>query len=47
MVKFFGRKDVFAVDLNEIGLADKIIGLYEELIAGAGAVRAVLRKYLC
>lgn len=45
-VKFLGRKDVFAVDLNEIGLADKVIGLFEELIAGEGAVRATLRKYL-
>lgn len=46
IVKFLGRKDVFAVDLNEICLADKIIGLFEELIADKGSVRETLRKYL-
>lgn len=44
VVKLLGRKDVFAVDLNEIGLAEKIIGIFEELIKGPGAVREVLTK---
>ena len=37
--KLLARKDVFAVDLNEIGLADRIIRLFEELVKGPGAVR--------
>ncbi len=41
-VKLLGRSDVFGVDLNEIGLADKIIGLFEELIKGPGAVRKMV-----
>lgn len=43
--KILSRKDIFAVDFNEVGLADKVIGMLEELIAGQGAVRGVLRKY--
>ncbi len=40
------RKDIFGVDLYEAGLADKVCGYFEELTAGRGAVRAVLKKYL-
>jgi len=42
VAKLLARKDVFAVDINEIGLADRIIGLFEELIKGTGAVRKVV-----
>lgn len=37
---------LFASDLVEIGLADKIIGMFQELIAGPGAVRSTLHKYM-
>ncbi len=38
--------NIFGVNLYEAGLADKVDGLYRELSAGPGAVRAVLKKYL-
>lgn len=37
---------IFGVDLFEAGLADKVLGYFEELVQGPGAVRATLRKYL-
>lgn len=37
---------IFGVDLFEAGLADKVLGYFEELIQGPGAVRATLKKYL-
>lgn len=37
---------IFGVDLYECGLAGKVIGYLKELIAGPGAVRATLQKYL-
>ncbi len=37
---------IFAVDLTRVGLADKVESLAAELIAGPGAVRATLKKYL-
>ena len=37
---------IFAVDLYECDLADKVIGCFIELMAGPGAVRATLRKYV-
>ena len=37
---------IFAVDLYECGLAGKVIGYFTELMAGAGAVRATIRKYI-
>ncbi|MCD8336798.1 MAG: mannitol dehydrogenase family protein [Lachnospiraceae bacterium] len=40
------RTDIFGVDLYEIGLADTVIGYFRELIAGTGAVRATLEKYV-
>jgi fructuronate reductase len=44
--KLFSRKDVFAVDLYEVGLGEKIEGMVKELYAGPGAVRATLHKYV-
>ena len=38
------NKSIFGVDLVEAGLAGKVIGYYEELTAGVGAVRATLHK---
>lgn len=37
---------IFAVNLYEVGLGEKIEGMFRELIAGKGAVRKTLRKYL-
>lgn len=37
---------IFAVDLYECGLSEKIIGYFRELMAGPGAVRATLKKYV-
>ncbi len=37
---------IFGVDLYECGLADKVIGYFEEMTAGPGAVRKTLEKYV-
>ena len=37
---------VFAVDLYECGLAGKVIDYFKELMAGPGAVRVTLKKYV-
>jgi fructuronate reductase len=39
-------KTIFGVDLEEAGLSDLILEYFEQLIAGKGAVRATLKKYL-
>lgn len=40
------NKSIFGVDLFEAGLAGKVLGYFEELVKGPGAVRATLEKYL-
>ena len=42
----YSRKDVFGVDLYEVGLGQQIEGMVKELFAGNGAVRATLHKYV-
>ena len=42
----YTRKDVFGVDLYEVGLGEKIEGMVAELYAGPGAVRKTLHKYV-
>ena len=37
---------LFGVDLKKVGLSDKVEGMLAEMIAGPGAVRATLKKYL-
>lgn len=37
-------KEIFGVDLYEIGMAEKVCGYFRELIAGPGAVREILKK---
>lgn len=37
---------IFAVNLYEAGLGEKIEGMFAELIAGKGAVRRTLKKYV-
>jgi len=40
------NKTIFGVDLVEAGLSDKVVGYFAELIAGPGAVRKTLHKYV-
>ena len=40
------NKAIFGVDLYEVGLADLTVQYFTELIAGPGAVRATLKKYV-
>ena len=42
----YSRKDVFAVDLYEAGLGERIEAMAAELFAGPGAVRRTLHKYV-
>lgn len=37
---------IFGVNLYEVGMADKVCGYFSELIAGKGAVRATLKRYV-
>ena len=37
---------IFGVNLYEVGLAETVIGYFREMIAGPGAVRATLEKYV-
>nr|WP_297763502.1 mannitol dehydrogenase family protein [uncultured Butyrivibrio sp.] len=37
---------IFGVDLEKVGLADRVISYFVELIAGTGAVRKTLEKYV-
>lgn len=46
LTEILSNKVLFGSDLNEIGLAEKIEGMFKELIAGPGAVRATLHKYM-
>lgn len=40
------RQDIFGIDLYEIGLADKVVDSFKELITGKGAVRETLKRKL-
>ncbi|EJX03771.1 mannitol dehydrogenase family protein [gut metagenome] len=40
------NKEIFGVNLVEIGMADTVCSYFEEMIAGVGAVRATLEKYV-
>lgn len=44
--QLYSRKDIFAVDLYEIGLGERIEALVKELFAAKGAVRSTLHKYV-
>ena len=37
---------IFGVNLYEVGMVDMVCGYFKELIAGKGAVRATLKKYV-
>ncbi len=40
------NEKIFGVNLKEAGLADRVVGYFLELIAGPGAVRSTLKKYV-
>ncbi len=40
------NEKIFAVNLYELGLGEKIEGMFIEMMAGKGAVRETLKKYL-
>lgn len=40
------NKNLFGVNLQEIGLSGKIEAMFKEMLNGSGAVRATLQKYL-
>ena len=40
------NRAIFGVDLYEAGMADVVVGYFKELIAGPGAIRATLKKYV-
>lgn len=44
--KLYSRTDIFAVDLYQVGLGEKIEAMAAELFAGPGAVRKTLHKYV-
>jgi fructuronate reductase len=44
--RLYTRRDVFGVDLYEIGLGAQIEGMVRQLYAAPGAVRATLHKYV-
>ena len=39
-------KQIFGVDLYEVGLAELVIQYLKEMTCGVGAVRATLKKYV-
>ena len=40
------NEKIFGVNLYEVGMADKVCGYFADMIAGPGAVRATLKKYV-
>jgi fructuronate reductase len=46
IVPILKMKEIWGVDLFETGLADTVSGYFKELIAGPGAVRKTLEKYV-
>ena len=44
--ELLSNEKIFGVNLYEVGLADKVLGYFNELIAGEGAVRKTLKKYV-
>ncbi len=40
------NKAIFGVDLYEVGMAELVCGYFKEMIAGIGAVRETLKKYV-
>lgn len=46
LAPILSNKEIFVVDLSEVGLAGKVESLFAELNAGPGAVAATIKKYV-
>ena len=46
LTPILANETIFGVDLVRLGLADKVIGMVREELAGVGAVRATLHRYV-
>lgn len=46
LTEILSNKNIFGSNLYEVGLGQKVEGYFSELIAGEGAVRNVLKKYV-
>ena len=46
LAPILSNPNLFGVDLRDAGLDQKVTGMFKELIAGKGAVRETLKKYL-
>ncbi|ROR27157.1 fructuronate reductase [Mobilisporobacter senegalensis] len=46
LLDILSNKEIFGVNLYDIGLGEKVEGIFKELIRDIGAVRSTLRKYL-
>ena len=44
--ELFSDANIFGVNLYDVGLGEKAEGYFREMLAGVGAVRATLKKYL-
>lgn len=40
------NEKIFGVNLYDVGMAEVVVGYLNEMIAGVGAVRAALKKYV-
>ena len=46
LASILSNANIFGIDLYKAGIGEEIEGMFRELIAGKGAVRAVLKKYM-
>ena len=44
LTELLSNKSIFGVDLYEVGMADKVVSYFNDMIAGEGAVRKALMK---
>ena len=44
LTELLSNKSIFGVDLYEVGMADKVVSYFNDMIAGEGAVRNTLMK---
>ena len=44
LLELLSNKSIFGVDLYEVGMADKVVSYFNDMIAGEGAVRNTLMK---
>ena len=40
------NKEIFGVNLYEVGMVERVCDYFREMLAGSGAIRAVLKKYV-